>query len=101
MDGAGLPTVTSRFVAFAFEPTSTSSHGNSRRQDRRGRMFSHPREQGLNLLFLTTLQGLNLHHVFFPQTTNFFLQGFILRLRVVVIVAAVMGMCVLRVRGGG
>lgn len=37
----------------------------------------------------------------FSETANFFLQSFILSLRVVVIVTTVMGMCVMRIRGGG
>lgn len=61
-------------------------------------MFAHLHEEGLYLLFLTRLQGLDLHHVFFSETANFFLQSFILGLRVVVIVTAVMGVCVMRIR---
>jgi len=96
---AGLSTTASGFVAFAFKPTSTSSHGHSRRKDRGRRCFSHPREQGLYLLFLTTLQGLNLQHVFFSETADFFLQSFVVSLRVIVIVTTVMGMCIMRVGG--
>lgn len=59
--GAGLSTTASRSVAFT--PTPTSRHRHSGGDDRRRRRFSHPRKQRLYLLFLTSLQGLDLHHM--------------------------------------
>lgn len=61
-------------------------------------MFSHPCEQTIYLLFLTGLQGLDLQHVFFSETADFFLQGLILCLRVVIVVTTVMSVCVMRIR---
>lgn len=59
--GAGLVTVAGRPVAFA--PTSTSSHRHSRWEGRGRRWLSHACKQRFNFLLLTSLQGLDLHHM--------------------------------------
>lgn len=61
VDGAGLSAVAGRSVAFA--PPSTPGHGHGGGQDGGGRRFSHACEQRFDLLLLTRLQRLDLHHV--------------------------------------
>lgn len=138
--GAGLVIVAGRSVAFA--PTSTSSHRHSRWEDRGRRWFSHACKQRFNFLLLTSLQGLDLHHMserrqfkknvhtdydilmrhlgnittvtdnkkkkkmwirglLVSETVNFFTQSSVFSSRVLIVVTAVVGICMMRITHGG